>query len=289
MDKALVLDRIKGSLWGALIGDSYGALYEFTPRDKMPLLNQRVTELLYRTPLPLNAHGYPLGTITDDGIQIMITLETLVKGDLALDLSAIRRKFIRWVDRGYWTPDKVCFDVGTNTLQGLFGTKVPNKRQEGNGALMRIPPIAAVMHLGDEQVHKFVRITHKSNMPEFYEVHNQFVWALRSLILTGDAAFMKHLHIYDRKYAPIPTAMDTYALASTVMAERKGFIDGLNRVISFGHDTDTNACVYGALKGAEIGYKALPKWMITPMWRKSLIGKIIDNFAQKVVESGCTA
>lgn len=290
------VNKIKGMLWGALLGDSYGSLFEFVKRPDMPVLNRALTQELYATPGIVNVFGCPLGTITDDGIQIMITIESLLEHDLVLDNADIKQKFVRWVEDGYWTPNGVCFDVGRATLHGLgllryrSSANPANIKMEGNGSLMRLPAIAALDHLKTSSLLSFIQITHKSKEPWFYQEQFKYLRLIRKILRDepyDDIAAREVNHLDDPLYEPTGDVASTVNLAITVLEHGPDdFVDGLNKVVSYGNDTDTNACVYGALKGAAIGHDRLPQWMMKGMWRRKRIGIMIDEFAKRIVDWG---
>jgi len=288
------IDRIKGMLWGALIGDSFGALFEFTPRSKMPILDgDYVIDIYQHSDLVNNVFGYPVGTITDDGIQIMITIESLLQNNMHINIRDIRFKFRDWYYEGYWTPDGECFDIGGTTLEGLLFAGNPlfrikaTKKSEGNGSLMRLPAIAGLKTLHLEDIIKFIQITHRTESKDFYRVQVDYVNTLRNILSgkipkrVGTKSLMT-----TKRYQPTGDAMSTARLALTVFRYGpESYLDGLCKVVSFGNDTDTNGCVYGALKGAAVGYSNIPKWMIDPMWNKDKISALIEEFAEKACTS----
>ena len=56
--------------------------------------------------------------------------------------------------------------------------------------------------------------------------------------------------------------MRTVELAFSALVNAKDFEDGVVAVISRGGDTDTNACVAGALLGAKFGKSRIPeRWV----------------------------
>lgn len=149
-------ERILGGLYGLLVGDAVGVPYEFhTPATLPPW------DAIEMVPPPdfRRAHTRaPAGAWSDDGAQALCLLASLLECR-GLDLDDLGRRFVDWRDRGYLAVDGVVFDVGVQTSQALAALRVgvpalragpAGERQNGNGSLMRVLPLA-LWHRGDDR------------------------------------------------------------------------------------------------------------------------------------------
>lgn len=76
-----------------------------------------------------------------------------------IDTAGMRDKFVSWIARGEYTIDGV-FDYGDTTARALHtGKGGSGERDNGNGSLMRIAPLAFT-DVTDEEVSKVSAITH---------------------------------------------------------------------------------------------------------------------------------
>ncbi|TGE24122.1 ADP-ribosylglycohydrolase family protein [Hymenobacter aquaticus] len=134
----------RGALLGLAVADALGVPVEFESRAR-------------RRPDPVTAmraygtHHQPSGTWSDDSSLTFCLAESLVYvGSYAIDTHDLSRRFINWLDHGYWTPHGQVFDVGIATREaiarlraGVAPEKAGGQREydNGNGALMRILPL----------------------------------------------------------------------------------------------------------------------------------------------------
>jgi ADP-ribosyl-[dinitrogen reductase] hydrolase len=130
-------DRLRGAVYGHLVGDAVGVPYEFTSPDP-----GRVVELR-----GYGSHGQPPGTWSDDGALMLALLDSLCSA--GFDVEDQGRRALRWLDEGAYTPDgDGAFDVGGATSSALSriraGTPAAGaggtaEGDQGNGSLMRYP------------------------------------------------------------------------------------------------------------------------------------------------------
>ena len=149
------VDRLKGGVYGLLIGDAVGVPYEFHEAVDIPaenLIDMVPPEGFHR------AHGgVPCGTWSDDGAQALCLLDSLLeKGEF--DLKDFADKLAEWWYHGYRAVDNKVFDIGVQTSQALmaYASGRPaeecgmlNPNGKGNGALMRVLPLA-LWHSGTD-------------------------------------------------------------------------------------------------------------------------------------------
>lgn len=146
MDSAVNKDRVEGTLLGGAVGDSFGALYEFSHGPTIPF-----PALLTGPGLDLGAggpHHITKGQITDDTMMATCLWRSLNERD-SLDTQDIAERYLEW--RGH------TFDIGGQTsgaleqfrqgekptFSGYWGWAKGGRNAAGNGSLMRTWAIPA--------------------------------------------------------------------------------------------------------------------------------------------------
>ena len=140
--------RLAGAVWGHLIGDAVGVPYEFKAPEQISAV-----ELTGG-----GSHGQPAGTWSDDGALMLALLDSLLS--VGFDPQDQGRRALAWLVSRAYTPDgDQLFDVGmtTRTSLGRFAQGTPavdaggrGERDNGNGSLMRILPVALFDPSADE-------------------------------------------------------------------------------------------------------------------------------------------
>ena len=151
-------EKVMGGIMGVAVGDALGVPVEFM--DRTVLKAEQVKDILgYGT------HNQPKGTWSDDSSLTFCLVESLCNG---FDLQDIGRRFVRWLDEGYWTPHGNVFDIGNATYQaisklraGITPTQAGgvHERSNGNGSLMRILPVA--LYFADSETGELLAATHE--------------------------------------------------------------------------------------------------------------------------------
>jgi ADP-ribosylglycohydrolase len=252
--------RLAGGLLGLLVGDALGVPYEFHRADQLPPREQLELE-----PPPgfRRAHpGTPPGTWSDDGAQALCLLDSLLA-------------------RG-------AFDAGD------FARRLVNRageRENGNGALMRVLPLA-LWHTGSDaalvaDAHAQSRVTHGHARSQV-ACALYCLWARRTLDGAPDAwreavATLRGLYDHDtahrRELDDVIRPDDAprgrgsgYVVdclhSARASTEAGGYEDVVRAAIALGDDTDTTACVAGGIAGLRDGVDAIPA-----RWRDHLRGR----------------
>lgn len=301
--------RIKGGLYGLLIGDAVGVPYEFrSPQDLPP------RALLEMTP-PVGfdrAHRrVKPGTWSDDGSMALCLLESLLAND-GLVLEDLGQRFVAWEGEGHLAVDGVVFDIGIQTGRAISNLRAgmdpklcgPAKPEEnGNGSLMRVLPLA-LWHTGTDL--ELVQMAHAQSLLTHGHMRSQVCCALyvlvaRSLLegasmdeawqeaetqlaalYTGSTSHELSLDLVlsARENPPTGTGYVVDSLWSARAACRENsYEEVVKSAISLGHDTDTTACIAGGLAGIHFGFDNIPlKWtdalrgreLVTPLVNKLL-------------------
>lgn len=139
---------LRDCIYGLAVGDALGVPYEFRPRGTFECTDM----------IGYGTHGQPAGTWSDDTSMTLATCDSI--RELGhIDASDMRDKFVGWIARGEYTIDGV-FDYGGTTARALHtGKGGSGERDNGNGSLMRIAPLAFT-DATDEEISEVSAITH---------------------------------------------------------------------------------------------------------------------------------
>lgn len=181
------MKSIRNGVFGHIVGDALGLPVQFFPREDRE--REPVSGMI-----GYGSFNLPPGSWSDDGSLTLATIDGLSKSfkenydddndkslNEIIDYEEIMKNFSRWLNGGEFTPYDFAYDVGGATMDGISryddgceaimsGGIV--ERDNGNGSLMRILPIAFFIYfLGqkiqismDERmdaVHKLSSLTHR--------------------------------------------------------------------------------------------------------------------------------
>ena len=306
-----------GGLVGLLVGDAMGVPWEFQRPEQLPPCH-----LIEMSPPVgyLRSHdGVPCGTWSDDGAQALCLLISLLEcGKLSIaDLSS---KLLRWLDDGYMAVDDDVFDVGIQTSQALDRlrkghlpetTGGATERENGNGSLMRVLPLA-LWHTGSNEA--LVADAHLQSLPTHAHPRSMVACAFYSLVARGylqklDDPWSWADHMLEEVYKTWPDRQDKHVFLAevdvlrdfpknhkpcgsgyvieTIWSARKAleessFEDVVRVAIGFGNDTDTTAAVAGGLAGIRSGMNGIPKRWLMQLRGFYLIEPFVAEFSLSV-------
>ena len=243
------MDCIKSGIMGHIVGDALGLPVQFEPREYRDV--DPVTDMIGE-----GAFDMPAGSWSDDSSLTLATIDGLVKclnkakndedkslGEI-IDYDIIMKNFSLWFNEGKFTPYGFAYDIGGATMDGIRrydrGTEPIlsggiGERDNGNGSLMRILPIAFFIHYLSQKhsfdeddkmtaVHNLSSLTHRHRRSqmccgiytlialEFIENYeNKCNLGLEDLITKGinksreyyfnNDDFKKELHHFDRVFS----------------------------------------------------------------------------------------
>lgn len=260
-----LLDRARACLTGLALGDALGATTEFlTP------LEIRAAYGVHRTLTGGGWLGLKPGRVTDD-TEMSLCLARAVVASEGWNLRAVATAFADWLRSGP-------IDVGATCRRGIRAFMLdgqletpPNDWDAGNGAAMRMAPVA-LFTLGDaaklkrfalEQAH----LTHNHPLSDAACVT---VGRMIQEAAAGASTFELHAHARRLADRHPEFAFDRYRgecsgyVVDTVRTvfhhffREATFEDCLVAVVNQGGDADTTGAIAGALAGAFYGLKALP-------------------------------
>ncbi len=294
-------ERKRAAIWGQLVGDAIGVPYESSLPNP-----ERVVEVRQ-----YGMHHQPAGTWSDDGALTLAMLDSLTSVPFDPDDQA--QRMLAWFDEAAYTPDgEGAFDIGVTTRAALDRIRQGSRgidaggsadRDQGNGSLMRILPVALVGTAQDgvrvERAHHASRLTHA-------HPNCQVACALYVLIadeLLADAAAatddilgralirLHEVYTADQPdFLPVLEelvahraamrrpgggwVLDSFWSAWGIFATAASYRQTIERAVRLGHDTDTTAAIAGGLAGLRWGTDERAGG-IPAEWLKALRGKEI--------------
>lgn len=291
---------------GLLVGDALGVPYEFHGPEEIPPREQ----IEMQPPAGFRrAHaGVPPGTWSDDGAHALCLLASLQHCG-HLDPEDLMRRLYNWYEHGYMAVDGKVFDVGIQTSRALqeFRAGTPalecgpaGERDNGNGSLMRVLPLALWHRGSDDELiadaRTQSRVTHghvraqlccalycmwaRRILDEHETPWTSAVAAVRARCRPGTAE-EEALEYYIRPDDEMSGTGGGYVvdcLRSAVMVQRESSYEAVVRAaIQLGNDTDTTACVAGGIAGLRWGIEAIPIHWHGQLRGAELLDELLDR------------
>ena len=289
------LPNAQGALLGALIGDAAGATLEFLGRAPTSY------EINHALTLPGGgALSVAPGQITDDG-ELALALARALDGSDEYPIERVASNYLRWIssapfDVGNATRMAMDCRVQGHTpvhMQMAANARAHNIDSKANGALMRSSPLGIwTVRLDDHDAVNAAltdaALTHPNATCQW--ANAAYVCAIRHLMISpGDApgSFQAALRaltqdadsaagsaevrawLEDAQKGRLPTfhPMAGYVRIGFTHAffhllAENTFEEALRATLAGGGDTDTNACIVGALIGALHGIEGIPVSLI---------------------------
>ena len=126
-------EQLRAAVCGQAVGDALGVPYEFMPRDTFRCEGMT----------GYGTHNQPIGTWSDDTSMMLATLDSLIANEWQVNTEDMRERYLAWLSNGEYAIDGRVFDCGRTVsiaLQQRVG--LSGERDNGNGSLMRIMPLA---------------------------------------------------------------------------------------------------------------------------------------------------
>ena len=270
------MNKIYNGIIGLVVGDALGVPAEFKKRD-----SYKVEDMTgYGT------YNQPPGTWSDDSSMTLATLESIVRMGF-IDAADIMNNFYEWLQNEKFTPWGKVFDVGGATRRAIAryanGTDPvkcggKTRMDNGNGALMRILPVAMLSNGTFDQVTvlKTAHLTHAHFISDYAcLVYTEIVNNLMNGMDKKEAvesAIQKLQHNVEtvsmlNDYSRLPNiqglqreeirssgyVVDTLEAALWCFLNTNSYRECVLATVNLGEDTDTVAAVAGGLAGIHYG------------------------------------
>jgi len=293
-------ERFEGCIIGGVIGDAFGSGYENVVKEKEDIFylfgNPEIKE--------------PKWQITDDTQLTLATIEAIIN-DEKVKPESIINQFLKYYKK------RKLRGIGASTLKSLkelsFGghwSQVGRRGEyaAGNGAAMRIAPIAFKEEITNSEIRDICIITH--NNDEAYIGARSVVIAIREILnrnWNGETNLIDLIieqipdtRVRDRliEIKNIESLKEIGQLGSNgyvvnsvplaISAANKireiGIEEMYLQLIEIGGDTDTNCSIAGQIAGALIGRKGIPEKLVNNLkelnefeWIDRTINKLIKK------------
>lgn len=228
-------------MFGAIIGDFAGSTYEFAQTKKTKQI--KIKKLLKKNSF-----------FSDDTICTIAVLDSILNKK---DYGKTMREYVKKYEN-YLPNFKPYFSsaFSPNLIKWAKSTKVGTSR--GNGALMRISPIGFLFDDKQaiiEQTKLATSPSHNSEEAiEYATKLSLMIYYLKNGYSKQDVCNFLSIKT---KYSPFEkfntTCAETFDNCIYAFLTTNSFESAIKKVISFGGDTDTNACIVGALAEAYYG------------------------------------
>lgn len=297
--------RIRGAIYGALVGDALGVPVEFSSREE-----------LSRTPVRgMRAGGtwrQLAGTWSDDGALLLCTLEGLARHASPAEIGQL---YVAWMREGRWTARGNVFDIGRTTQLALsrladgIPPPPPAVSENGNGSLMRILPVGLQQGAADPaaQIRTAMDLSALTHGHPRSQLACVFYSLVVAHVLRGSAALDAHRIAASecaQLFAPHPAEHAVFARVLSAdfrrtserdihssgyvlhtleaslwcVLNQPNFTSAVLTAVNLGGDTDTTGCVTGGLAGALHGIDAIPPEWIAALPRREEIDALLARF-----------
>lgn len=314
--RARLESRLRGGLWGVIVGDALGVPVEFKLRSALD--ENPVRELQ-----GFGTYNVPPGTWSEDSSLLLCTLYSLLAQKL--DLADLAQRFVRFLDHAYMTPGGQVFDVGSTTAAAIqrIRTGVPleeaggdSEADNGNGALTRTLPLALrFARESDATLALFAQrassLTHRHPRAQ---IGSAYYSVFSKALLEGEtpaAAYRRsnafaRAHYDSHRYAGelrhyarlldgridqlgrevVPSSgyiVHTLEAAVWCLLTTHSYEEAVLRAVNLGGDTDTTASVTGGLAGICYGIEAVPERWRLAIARAEDLEDLFARFVARVV------
>jgi len=266
MDMRRLISRAQGAFLGLAVGDALGATTEFmTPAEI------RARFGVHRRMVGGGWLHLKPGQVTDD-TEMSLALAGAVLAAGRWDLRSVAEAFLAWLRSRPVDIGATCARGIRRYLHGGTLEAPPNEWDAGNGAAMRVVPVA-LFTLGDEALLaryavEQARLTHNHPLSDAAcvavarmvraAVGGEPFAALRGL---ADQLASVHPGFAYRggPGACSPYVVDTLRIAFHSLFTTHSFEHCLVATVNHGGDADTAGAIAGAIAGAYYGPEALPR------------------------------
>jgi ADP-ribosyl-[dinitrogen reductase] hydrolase len=286
----VMLDKIKGGLFGVAIGDALGGTTEFMSESEIKKQYGSVTDIIGG-----GVWGLSPGEVTDDTAMTMAVAKGILVNP-SDPIPSIGDEFLKWFQSN---PKDVGIII-SNVLRQFNGDWFQtaelvhlqlNKKSAGNGSLMRCLPVA-LAYDSLAQVHKITtaqsKITHFDDLAtEACLIYNSIAYKLlhnkpiKKAIEEEIKGTRYESMLFEQPQVPADGfVVNTFLWVLYYLYNIEEFREIVIAAANKGGDSDTIAAIACGLKGVEVGYEKLP----SEYKDKILLKKELAELAQRLFE-----
>lgn len=289
----MMKEKVYNAIMGLVVGDALGVPYEFRERDTFKAEDM----------VGFGTHRQQPGTWSDDSSMTLATMHAIAIAGLSPNY--IMHSFSRWVRFADFTAHSEVFDIGLTTHKAIKryidGTPpqkcgATSERENGNGALMRILPLAFGPHTAYD-IHNIAGLTH-AHQTSLYccEIYVDVATNLLAGMRKRKAIFCALGGYWPEKFERLERldelerddirsggyVLDTLEAALWCVLKTDNYRDCVLTAVNLGEDTDTTAAVAGGLAGILYGVggdRGIPKEWIVKIANYEEVLEICEAFA----------
>lgn len=273
--------KVKDGIIGLIVGDALGVPVEFISRSELE--NNPVTGMLgYGT------YNQPAGTWSDDSAMALATMHSIVKKQ-EVNYEDMMDKFSQWLHNAKYMQGNSTFDCGITISHAIYNydSGIPalecglgGDRDNGNGSLMRILPLAYISNIDYETIENVSALTHAHERSKIACV--LYIEMAKSMIENDDLTMEEHISTACDKIKEHYNDSDelkhfekifnndlddlsgkgyviyTFEVVVHCLLTTDNYADAVLKAVNIGGDTDTNAAICGGLAGIYYGYDSIP-------------------------------
>ena len=280
--------KVKDGIIGFVVGDALGVPVEFKSRselEKHPVTGMRGQ----------GTYNQEAGTWSDDTSMTIATMDSIINKK-GIDYDDIMVEFCNWLFKDkYNNSEEGTFDNGITTGQALdryyFGNIDPincggtGDRDNGNGSLMRVLPLAYIKDIDYETIENISALTHahkrskiacvlyveiaKSMIENDLEIKEHIELACNKIKeYYKDSEELEHFErIFNNDLTDLSSkgyVIYTFECVVDCLLTTDNYTDAVLKAVNLGGDTDTNAAICGGLAGIYYGFESIPiDWINT--------------------------
>ena len=281
-------ERVTGCLLAGSLGDSIGAFFE----------NRTAPQFVIPSDL----------RVTDDTQLTIATCESIIATS-KVDPESIARRMTDWYR------DRRISGIGASTLKSLTEldagghwamSGATGERSAGNGAAMRIAPIAffldptidsdrttirdvcRITHRNDESYIGALAILHSINRGKLDQELIEYLIdrlpdsRIRDRFLKIDTENLTAAQLALR-HNPSGYVVDSVPLSILSAIESESVLDSIKSIVEFGGDTDTIASMFGHLYGAIHGSDCIPMAIVKQIDEYDLISRTAADLSRVAI------
>lgn len=271
--------KVKDGITGLVVGDALGVPVEFTRKE---ILDENpVTGMMGN-----GTYNMPKGTWSDDSSMTLATMQSIVQKD-GIDYDDIMNEFSLFVHEDKYTQYRT-FDYGTTTINAIldFDNGIDalkcggaGERDNGNGSLMRILPMAFIPGIDYETIENVSALTHahersriacvlyieiaRSMLSENLEISEHIERACEKIrdYYKGSDELVHFKRIFENDLDEVESSgyvMKTLECVLNCLLTTSSFSEAVLKAVNYGKDTDTVGAICGGLAGIYYGFDDIP-------------------------------
>ena len=291
--------KVKDGICGLIIGDALGVPVEFKSRET--LLEDPVVDMR-----EYGTYSMPRGTWSDDTSMTLATMQSIVNRG-KIDYDDIMEEFCKFAYEDKYSQYRT-FDYGNTTINAIdnFMDGCPalesggaGERDNGNGSLMRILPLAFINDIDYKTIENVSALTHAHPRSRIACV--LYVEIAKSM-LENDLTVEEHVsrscekikkyyedspelayfeRIFENDLDDVESSgyvIKTLECVLHCMLTTSDYSQAVLKAVNFGRDTDTVGAICGGLAGIYYGYNDIPEEWVRQVPQMETVFSLCDDF-----------